>query len=291
MYSRIASHRGFRLSILAVSLGFVAGLLILLPTLFPPKIDARALVDAARTGPSIEVDTNHVLYFQSTVYRRANPEFQEPADPYHLPSLALHSDTFSSETWTRGGNSRQIRGEFRDILTGRLVSLMIEDENRVFLYHETTGPGILITTSNDVATGERSDPGQQEWLVDQAVQDPAAGYEIEGEVISSWGKPAWVVKQRVELPETEDADMGALYPSQGPYMADLNTQSLEYKWTIDLESKMFVSTESWALISTGSVLLERIEIGEPQLLPLNSMPETWLDVPGDIPVFDPASLP
>lgn len=85
--------------------------------------------------------------------------------------------------------------------------------------------------------------------------------------------------------------MGALYPSQGPYMADLNTQSLEYKWTIDLESKMFVSTESWALISTGSVLLERIEIGEPQLLPFNSMPETWLDVPGDIPVFDPASLP
>lgn len=289
MYTRLASHRGFRLSILAVSIGLVAGLLILLPALFPPMIDARALVIAARTGPSIEVDADHVLYSQSTVYRRANPEFQEPADPYHLPSLSLHSDTFSSETWTRGGSFRQIRGEFRDIEIGRLVSLMIEDENRVFLYHETTGPGILITTSNDVVTGGKSEPGQQERLFDQAVQDPVAGYEIEGKVISSWGKPAWVVKQRVELPVTEDADTGALYPSQGPYMADLNTQSLEYKWTIDLESKMFVSTESWALIPTGSVLLERIEIGEPQLLPLNSMPETWLDVPGDIPVFDPAS--
>jgi hypothetical protein len=139
-------------------------------------------------------------------------------------------------------------------------------------------------------TGGKSDPGQQEWLIDQAVQDPAAGYEIEGEVISSWEKPAWVVKQRVELPETEDTDTGALYPSQGPYMADLNIQSLEYRWTIDRESKMFVSTESWALTPIGSVLLERIEIVEPLLLPLNSMPETWLDVPGDIPVFDPASL-
>lgn len=289
MYSRLASHRGFRLSILAVSIGLIVGLYFLLVALFPPKIDARALIEAARTGPSIEVDTDHVLYSQSTVYRRANPEFQEPADPYHLPSLSRHSDTFSSETWTRGGNSRQIRGELRDTETGRLVSLMIEDENSVFLYHETTGPGMLIATSSEAVTGERSDPGQQEWLIDQAVQDPAAGYEIEGAIISSWGKPAWVVKQRVELPVTEHADTGPLHPSQGPYLADLDIQSLEYRWTIDRESKMFVSTESWALVPTGSVLLERIEIGEPQLLPLNSMPETWLDVPGDIPVFDPAS--
>jgi hypothetical protein len=140
MVTRLASHRGFRLSILAVSIGLIIGLLILLPALFPPKIDALALVDAARTGLNIEVDTDHVLYSRSTVYRRANPEFQEPADPYHLSVLPLHSDTFSSETWTRGGNSRQIKGEFRDVLTERLVSLMIEDENRVFLYHETQDP-------------------------------------------------------------------------------------------------------------------------------------------------------
>jgi hypothetical protein len=289
MYSKLASHRGFRLSILAVSIGLIVGLYFLLVALFPPKIDARALIITARTGPSIEVDTDHVLYSQSTVYRRANPEFQEPADPYHLPSLSRHSDTFSSETWTRGGNSRQIRGELRDTETGRLVSLMIEDENSVFLYHETTGPGMLIATSSEAVTGERSDPGQQEWLIDQAVQDPAAGYEIEGAIISSWGKPAWVVKQRVELPVTEAADTGPLYPSQGPYLADLDIQSLEYRWTIDRESKMFVSTESWALVPTGSVLLERIEAGEPELLPLNSMPATWLDVPEDIPVFNPAS--
>lgn len=289
LYTRLVSNNGFRFLILAVSIGLIAGLLILLPALFSPKIDAQALVDAAKTGPDIEVDADHVLHSQSTVYRRANPDFQEPADPYHLPSLPLHSDTFLSETWTRGGNIRQTRGEFRDSETERMVSLMIEDENRVFLYHETTGPGILITTSNDLVTGGNSESGQQEPLIDQAVQYPETGYEIEGEVISSWGKPAWVVRQRVELPVTEDADTGALYPSQGPYMADLDVQSMEYKWTIDRESKMFVSTDSWALTPTGSVLLERIEIEEPQVLPLNSMPATWLDVPDDIPVVDPAS--
>ena len=279
MYTTLSSRKGFRLSILVISIGLITGLLILLPALFPPKIDARVLVNAARTDPGIEVGANEVLYSASTVYRRANPDFQEPADPYHLPSLPLHSDTFLSETWTRGGNIRQTRGEFRDSETERMVSLMIEDENRVFLYHETTGPGILITTSNDLVTGGNSESGQQEPLIDQAVQYPETGYEIEGEVISSWGKPAWVVRQRVELTATEDADTGALYPSQGPYTADLDIQSFEIRWTIDRESKMFVSTESWALTPTGSVLLERIEIEEPQVLPLNSMPATWLDVP------------
>lgn len=61
MYSRLASHRGFRLSILAVSIGLIVGLYFLLVALFPPKIDARALIIAARTGPSIEVDTDHVM--------------------------------------------------------------------------------------------------------------------------------------------------------------------------------------------------------------------------------------
>lgn len=289
MYTKPASNKGFRFLLLAVSMGMIAGLTILLPTLVPPKIEAQALINAAKTGPGIEVDADHVLYSRSTVCRRGDPQFQEPAAPYHRPSLPLHSDTFLSETWTRGGNIRQIRGEFRDRQTGRMVSLMIEDENSVFVYHETTGPGIFITTSNGLVTGGDSEPGQEEPLIDEAVQYPETGYEIAGEIISSWGKPAWIVRQRVKLPVIEDANTGVLYPSQAPYMADLDIQGMETRWTIDRQSKIFVSTENWALTSTGAVLLERVEMEEPQLLSLSSMPATWLDVPDDIPVINPSS--
>lgn len=183
----------------------------------------------------------------------------------------------------------QTRGVFQDYETERLVSLMIQDGNRVFLFHETHGHALLLTSTNSSEAGNPSQPSQELPLIDRVAQEPEAGFELEGEVISSWGKPAWVVRRQAGPPPTEHSATGVLYPSQGPYTADLDLLGTEARWTIDQASKLFVSTETWALTPTGRILLSRTEIAPLEVLPLSSLPETWLDPPDDIPVVDVTS--
>lgn len=276
--------------LVGIGVALVAGLVALLSTMLPPPIDAYTLVQQGSTGINFEIDADHVTYTRAKIYRRANPALQEElADPYHSPVLAIATDTFLSETWARGGNMAQTRGVFQDYETERLVSLMLQDGNRVFLFHETNGHALLLTSTNSSEAGNPSQPSQELPLIDRVAQEPEAGFELEGEVISSWGKPAWVVRRQAGPPPTEHSATGVLYPSQGPYTADLDLLGTEARWTIDQASKLFVSTETWALTPTGRILLSRTEIAPLEVLPLSSLPETWLDPPDDIPVVDVTS--
>ena len=259
--------------LLLIGIGLAAILLLALPASQMPEVDAWSLVNKTPDGSAFLVDADHVGYTRATVYRRANPDQQEPADPYHSPVLPLSSDTFLSETWARGGNTGQTRATFRDKESGRLISMMIDTGESVFLFDETTENGMWIPSSGAAGADGQRGPSSEVPLA----AGEREGYAVTDEVISAWGRPAWVVQYRFDPASMEAGRPGPNFPS------DLDIQALETRWVVDKETGQFVRTEQWANTPAGSVLLERVETEPLEILPLDSLPATWLEAPEDVP--------
>ncbi|MCO5245916.1 MAG: hypothetical protein M9927_19210, partial [Anaerolineae bacterium] len=66
--------------LLLAGVGLAAIVLLALLAAQTPRVDAWSLVNKTPDGSAFLVDADHVGYARATVYRRANPDQQEPAD-------------------------------------------------------------------------------------------------------------------------------------------------------------------------------------------------------------------
>lgn len=247
-----------------------------------PPVDARMLLQAAYEPPGSGVDSEHVVHFKTVVYQRARPDATEPPDPYHRPVLGLYSDTYEVEHWIRGGGIPQQRSTARDRRSGELLFDHVRNGDFYGVYHAATGYAFTLRLP------PTSRPSPTATPVGSTPNPIPPGLQVVGTVPSPWGRPAWVLRALEPVPSPsvaqERTPRGAPLPFQRPYLADLSPTRFEYEWLIDQATGRMVRYEWWAVTASGRVLIERVEEGPPEILPISAVPADWL-------AFPPAGVP
>lgn len=283
---RIVMNRRRRLRSWAFAGGvlLVIGLLILVVEPRPRPIDAQTLLARANGTTPLTLDADQVLYYRTTVFQRMNPEASEPPDPYHKPVLEHFSDTFVVEHWIRGGEIVQSRTIARDRRSGEVLYEFMRDGNRYGRYNVAQGYAIIGTYEPHQQEGippktSTANSEEQGFLFPELTR--LEGFEIKETIISPWGRPAWLVTARGAPPSAETlAAVEAAPPPFGrPYLADLDISHMEYAWLIDQESWRYVRFEERAITPSGPVLVERSESSPPEVLDLDTLPDSWLTFP------------
>lgn len=235
-------------------------------------VDARVLLNEATDPVSALLNADQASHTTTIVFQRPNPHAVEPPDPYHKRVLDLYSDTFVEERWSRGGDTRQWRVTTRDTRSGLLLYDTVRDGDRYSHYSSASDYAYTLTDSVEPRSGEALT------VTEVAQQD---GLEVVGTTVSSWGKPAWIVRARREAPPSDALANNLNGPAhlQRPYLNDLHLEGIEQTWLIDQETRELVRYEQSALTPTGVVVVERRESTRPVIRALSTLPADWLVFP------------